>query len=505
MKKGFPLIAPLLLALALSACSPTADELSDQAAEAIAQHRFNEARLHLGSALAERPDDARLLEMMARLQLQLGDGIGAAASLDRLAATGAGLADMAELRGEAALLQGEFDAALAQVESVQTAEARRVQALALIGKGDLVAAEAAFVAGDSGAGDRARLLSDFALLRMQQGRLEEAKALADRALTEAPDGLDPLIASARVAQASRETARALEHFTRANTLWPDSAAALLGRIGLLGDLGRIAEARPLIEQAATALPENEDVIYLQARLAADDGNWTRSRDILQQIESSNKAGVQMLYARSLLELGLHEQARSRLSPLIRAMPQNLAVRRMMARAMMGSNDAAGAMALLEPMAQSVFAAPEDLALYAEASRQAGRSDALTTVLQDIPPAERIAAQVAQADAALREGKWRTAIEAYERLRAWTGDRNVLVLNNLSYAKGRAGDTADAISLARKAQSLAPDNASVLDTLGWLLWESGEDRAEGLALLRRAAQAAPGDAAIREHRRRAEAG
>lgn len=499
------LIAPLLLGLAVAACSPSVEDLSQRAEEAISQHRFNEARLHLGSALAERPDDPHLLDMMARLQLQLGDGVAAAGLLDRLAATGADVPDMPQLRAEAALLQGQFDQALALVRDGSTAEAHRVRALALIGKGDLAGAEAAFAAGENASGDASRLLSDFALLRLQQGRLDDAKSLADRALRVAPEGLDALVASARVAQARRQVDRALDLFTRANTLWPDSAAPLLGRIGLLGDLGRLAEARPLIERAAASLPGNEDVIYLQARLAADDGDWTRTRDLLQQLESSRKVGVQLLYARSLLELGLHEQARSRLSPVMRTMPGNPAVRRMMARAMIGSREAAAAMALLEPMARSVFATPEDLALYAEAARMAGRSDALAAALRDIPPAQRIAAQVAQGDAALREGKWRTAIEAYERLRAWTGDSNVLVLNNLAYARGRAGETGEAILLARKAQGLAPDNAAVLDTLGWLLWESGEDREEGLALLRRAAQTAPDDASIRDHLRRAQAG
>lgn len=505
MKKRSLFVAPLLLSLALAACSPSPEELSQLAEEAIAQHQFNTARLHLGSALAERPDDPRLLEMMARLQLQLGDGVGAAGALDRLAATGATVADMTQLRAEAALLQGQFDEALALVDGGATAEAHRVRALALVGQGDLAGAEAAFAAGENASGDAARLLSDFALLRMHQGRLDEAKSLADRALQAAPEGLDPLLASARVAQASRQSGRALEQFTRASALWPDSAAALLGRIGLLGDLGRVAEARPLIEQAASRLPGNEDVIYLQARLAADDGDWARTRDLLQQVETSQKVGAQLLYARSLLELDLHEQARGRLSPLLRAMPDNVAVRRLMARAMLGNREAAPAMALLEPVVRTVYAAPEDLALYAEAARMAGRSDALAAALRDIPPAERIAAHVAQADAALREGKWRAAIEAYERLRAWTGDRNVLVLNNLAYAKGRAGQTEEAIELARKAQDLAPDNAAVLDTLGWLLWDSGEDREEGLGLLRRAAQAAPDDTAIRDHLRRAQAG
>ncbi len=43
----------------------------------------------------------------------------------------------------------------------------------------------------------------------------------------------------------------------------------------------------------------------------------------------------------------------------------------------------------------------------------------------------------------------------------------------------------------------------MDTLGWLLVESGEDRAHGLKLLREAARKAPQNNAILEHLAKAE--
>jgi Tfp pilus assembly protein PilF len=504
MKKPISLLLPVVLALAVPGCSPTPEELAAQAQQAIETHQFNVARLHLGAALSEKPNDPQLLEMMARLQLQLGDGTGATAMLNRLDRAGGAPEDMAQLRAEAALLSGQFDEALSLIAGRNEAEAHRIRALAQVGKGDLAAAEQSFTAGASAPGDSSRLLADFALLRLRQGRLAEARTLADRALEAAPEGLDPLMAGARVAQASGQAGRALDLFAKANDLWPDSAGALLGRIGVLGDLGRLAEARPLIEHAATTMPESEDVVYLRARLKAEDGDWTQVRDILQPLEASDKIAVQMLYSRALLELEQFEQARGRLNALTRAIPQNGAVRRMLARSMIGSGEAGEAMTFLAPVARSVDATPEDLALYAEAARATGREDALDDALRAIPPAERIALQVAQADAALREGKWRTAIDAYERLRQWTGDRNVMVLNNLAYARSKAGETDAAIALARQALRLAPRNASVMDTLGWLLWESGKDRSEGLDLLNRAAQAAPDNPVIAEHLRRAQA-
>ena len=59
----------------------------------------------------------------------------------------------------------------------------------------------------------------------------------------------------------------------------------------------------------------------------------------------------------------------------------------------------------------------------------------------------------------------------------------------------------------RVQSVTPDrdNPATADTLGWILFKSGADRAEGLALLERAARGAPSDDEIRERLERARRG
>ena len=78
-----------------------------------------------------------------------------------------------------------------------------------------------------------------------------------------------------------------------------------------------------------------------------------------------------------------------------------------------------------------------------------------------------------------------------------------MLNNLAYAMGQAGDVDGALPLAEKALALAPDNASILDTAGWLALQQG-NRERAADLLRRAAATAPDNPAIRAHLREAEA-
>jgi tetratricopeptide (TPR) repeat protein len=95
-------------------------------------------------------------------------------------------------------------------------------------------------------------------------------------------------------------------------------------------------------------------------------------------------------------------------------------------------------------------------------------------------------------------KWPEAIRIYEGIRSRLGDRDAALLNNLAYAYGEQGQYDRAIPLAQKAWQLDKNNPATTDTLGWLLFKSGTDRARGLVLLEQAARGAPTDRQIQAH-------
>ncbi len=498
MRKTIHHTSVAALALMLAACGLSPEERMDRAEQAYADNRFSEARLDLASVLQEDAQDAEALELLARTQLQLGDGEGAASSLGRLEQMGAQADGFRAMMAEATLLRGDFETALTQGEALQTAEGTRIVALAHIGMEDVRAAQAAFEAGLTQSGDRSRLQSDYALFMLQSGDSDAALRLAEAARTTAPTGLDPLLASARTAQARGDLNGALGYFEDAAQEWPESRAAILGRIGVLGDLGRLDETRPLIEEFARRTPNDPDVLYLQARLAAENEAWADVREMLQPIEGRADTRQQLLYSRALIELELPEQAMPRLTTQLRRTPGNAEVRRLLARAQLDSGAAADAFTTIRPLASSPSGTSQDLALFAAAARASGRSADIDGALAEAPPAERLAILLAEGDNALREENWRAAIDAYEELRGWTGDSNAMVLNNLAFAHSRAGDTEAALEMAGIAHELAPDHPSIMDTLGWLLIETGQDRSRGLLLLERAATAAPDNAVIARH-------
>jgi len=87
--------------------------------------------------------------------------------------------------------------------------------------------------------------------------------------------------------------------------------------------------------------------------------------------------------------------------------------------------------------------------------------------------------------------------------AVTDGRNYIALNNMAYAQLMLGNTDAALDYSRRALKEAPNNASVVDTAGWVLFKSGKDPQEARRLLQRAAQLAPGNPAIRAHLAEAE--
>ena len=90
----------------------------------------------------------------------------------------------------------------------------------------------------------------------------------------------------------------------------------------------------------------------------------------------------------------------------------------------------------------------------------------------------------------------TAATEYYRRIIKQSPNNLIALNNLAWLLFEAGDE-QALSLSAQAYKIAPKNASVVDTYGWLNSQMGNKQL-GIKLLKDAAALAPNDKAIAEH-------
>jgi tetratricopeptide (TPR) repeat protein len=82
------------------------------------------------------------------------------------------------------------------------------------------------------------------------------------------------------------------------------------------------------------------------------------------------------------------------------------------------------------------------------------------------------ALLVQAVALEREGQYERVAQLYEELLS-LAPNNPLVLNNMAYVLAdKLGRAAEALQYAERLEGLASDNATILDTVGWVYFKNG---------------------------------
>lgn len=341
------------------------EDLHREADAAIERHDYVAARLALIEAVKADPLNPALLEKMARTEVNLGSGESALRYLDQLESTGSIPGDIKLIRAEALILSGRHNLALDLLAREQTAEAYRIKASALSGNGKHEEAFAMLQAGLSASGNRVKLYSDYALVMLSLGELEEARAYATKASSLGPTAVEPMIAQGRIAETESNWEKALGYFQTAASEFPDSKAALLGKIRMLGELGRLDEAEPLIRDTYARLSSDLEVVFLMAKLETEQGNIARARDILQLSESNiaDFPPAQLLYAEVLIEQGQKELAYRMLSQLNLRYPGEPKVATKLGQLSLERGDKTAARELVKPLIDRGVATQESIAVY----------------------------------------------------------------------------------------------------------------------------------------------
>jgi predicted Zn-dependent protease len=116
----------------------------------------------------------------------------------------------------------------------------------------------------------------------------------------------------------------------------------------------------------------------------------------------------------------------------------------------------------------------------------GARDVLREGVMRFPKEARLA--VLLSEELSRSGDPQGAMQALEAVQREPGALRPVILNNLAWMHFEQGRP-EALGLAREASRLAPKQASILDTLGWILVKTGQTQ-EGLEILRRALASDP---------------
>jgi len=402
-----------------------------------------------------------------------------------------------ETRKEADLARAAYEKSL-ELAPEGTAAALNLARLDLLA-GNLDGAEKRFRAVLGKHPNEATALMGLAKLASDAGKAEEALQLLEQARRENPAAVRPrlVLANYYLRRGQADTALAITLEAQRHAPEAPAVALLLGRAQLAS--GKAADARSTLERLASATPDAA-LVHLNLAMAQQAaGDPSAARVSLQrtlELQPDNH------FARATLgQLEVRErrfdEALAIADRLHKDLPQAPAADVLRGDVRQSQGDLPAAIAAYTAGFERQPSSPLLIKLILVQQRAGMTAEAQVRAnawLQQHP--EDAAVRSILAASSHQSGSEDAAVVQYERVLE-TAPRNVIALNNLAWLYDRRGD-GRALELAKRAHDLRPDRPEVQDTYGWLLVKSGRVE-QGLALLEKAVEGAPGNRDILFHR------
>jgi len=500
------IVVPLLaLSLMLGACSTDTSDPMAQAQSAFADNGYRSARIYLMSALKDNGADPDANLLYGKTLLQLGDGVAAEAALKKLSGNKEHEAEVHGLMAHALLLRNMPQRALEMAQNADPKHAKlaywiKAQALLQLERED--EAVTALADGLAAAPNDPELLALRGNYEIDQRNISEARRTAALALRHGPDNLDALLLSGQLALMRQDLPAAKVMFEKALKLYPDNITPLFSVAAVNADLGNQKQAKVDLKRILELAPGHPMALFLMAKIAFNDGDIDRAHELVQGAGEilNNVPGAILLRGEIAYLQGNHEQAIDWLRKFLTDRPGHVQGVTVLGHALTAAGDEAQAYALVKPAADRATATPQLLALAAKLGKLQNDPLAASFGKRAQAPAGRddIALKMTEAGQAIAAKQWAKADAIYADLRASGLDRNAIIMNNSALVQLELGNKAEAVTFARAALALTPGDPNVLDTMGWTLLQSGQDKAEALKLLRQASTRAPGNLEIRWH-------
>lgn len=338
-------------------------------------------------------------------------------------------------------------------------------------------------------------LADLALHaqdeKTQVGWLEEAIAAH-------PQALPPKLALARHLLGKGEHNQALSLARETLNDNPEHPAALdlLGAVQLA--LGDTASALASYRRLAVRLSGQAAPLVKLASVQLIAKDLPAAHQALQDALriQPDSLDTQMMLGNVEIQSGRHHEAQRIARQLQKQWPDAAAGFILEGDAALGRKDSAAALAAFERAHKraptGALLLRQLQALDAEGRAEEGEKR-LADWLQRNP--QDASTRAALAEQLIRRKQYPAAAAHYHVLDQ-SNPGNLLVLNNLAWALAESGDKR-ALGYAEKALRLKPDNAAVLDTLGWILVRQGQPE-RGIKLLQQALSKAPDATEIQWH-------
>ncbi len=462
---------------------------------------LNQAEQHLLNVLGDVPGDVSATKLLARLRLQQQRPDDALAAL-RAVPEDQSDADIAMLRSMASLSSGDAQRAVEYGEQAvardpddQSLQLDLARMYLSVGR-DAEAIAVLDKLSTGGEALNAEILRAFATLRA--GDTEAGRAAAGELVERFPQEPRAFLAAAMLARSTGDDSAAEQRLRDAIRLDPGFLPARLALAAALASTERLAEAERELTQILDVAPNDTAALVALARLSLVRGDMANADALLTRAVIAAPTAM-----RARFELG---EVKVRRNELDAALEVAEGLNREFPSAAEGPlllGEIRAAQGRFGDAAAAFEAAFSRAPTWPLLARQVGVLRAGNNSAEAIRklrswmaqnPAET-EARIVLADLLLAEGRGTEAIAEYDRVLSGT-PVNVVALNNAAWLL-REEDPPRALALARRAAELAPDHPAVLDTLGWLLVESGNPQ-EGLMQIQAAAERAPAAGDIQYH-------
>ncbi len=332
--------------LLLSACGGGSELGPFERAEILyAKGDFAAANIELMLAANEKPGEADIHLLRARVFARLGDGVAAEGAVSQAQSLGGDAKSVATLAVEAALLQKDIAKAerliaAAGGEFEKPADEARLTGEKMLLERDFAGATQQFEQALAADAKDSRVYIGLGYVQMLTGNYAKAAESAKIAIALAPDLIGPHILAGRVAMFQGQYPKSNEHFDAAITIDGSNVIPIFGKAAAYGEMGKAAEMQKWVSRGLKISPDDPYGMYLQAKLFAGKGDFKRAY-ALMDLADEGLAGdaVAMTFAGDMaIKMGYTAKAIGRFERAIALAPEITHLRFLLAKAQLANNE-----------------------------------------------------------------------------------------------------------------------------------------------------------------------
>ena len=440
--------------------------------------------------------------MLIKAHLKNNDRAAAIAESDRLIRENAGDAAVYSIAGVLQLSMGDDDGTRIHFEKAIGLDSTNIEALygmALLAtaRSDTAAAEKWLNQVLDVDASIMPALTLLARIHLQAGRYAELRPRFTAAIDAQPRELGPRLLQARFAIANKNFTEALDIVNAAKEFHPNESKLMHAEGLALAGTGQTEAALRALASAAIADPDDAGIYYDLARVrlqVQDYHGALRAAERLRDLRPEDIRGL-ALRVEALVRTERIDAGREALIEHRASHPDTALSLMMAGDVEMADDKPSQALDYYQSAAEmdwSSVIAMRIMQAYLKTDPEKAL-EPLERWLGEHPDdagTRSIYAQVLET-----QGRTAAAVTEYERVLA-DDSNDAIALNNLAWQYAEQGRDG-AVELAQRALEIQPNNGSITDTLGWILYRKG-DLARALELLREARQQSPNDPEIRFH-------